>query len=239
MKVAIHQPNFLPWTGYFLKMAQSDVFVFHDNVQITKSGPTRRVKIAATNATNQFQWLTVPLKKHSDFTMIKDLEINYEKDWHKKHLSIIFESYRMCPQFDNIFPLIKSWYQEAENFLLLSELNIFLIKKIMNVLGLNIQLFNSSQMPVSGKGSEYNLAIVLYIKGTDYISGKGADNYQDENLFKTNNINLIKVEALKQIENNPYHQFSTSGNYGLSIIDAMMNLGFDELNQYFKRWQNI
>jgi hypothetical protein len=61
----------MPWAGYFLKIAACDVFVFHDNVQLTKAGPTRRVKISSRNSVDRTQWMTVSLKKHSDFALIK------------------------------------------------------------------------------------------------------------------------------------------------------------------------
>ena len=102
--IAIHQPNFIPWAGYFLKMAASDVFVFHDNVEITKSGPTRRVKISALQTVDYTQWLTVPLVKHSDFALIRELEISWQSDWTKKHLNQIKNAYRTCLYFELYFP---------------------------------------------------------------------------------------------------------------------------------------
>ena len=227
MKTAIHQPNFLPWTGYFLKMALSDVFVFHDNVQITKSGPTRRVKIAANHTADQTQWLTVPLKKHSDFTLIRDLEISDATDWRKKHLNMISTVYHKYPFFGQIYPQIKSWYQQSEIYTNLSDMNIFFIKNIATELDLMPGFSKSSEIPVEGKGSEYNLNIVRYCNGTNYISGKGGDNYQDEPMFSITNVELSSYD-FKGMCIEIFSFSDKNVNLSRSIIELMMFYG----NQY-------
>ena len=222
--IAIHQPNFIPWAGYFLKMVACDVFVFHDNVQITKAGPTRRVKISAQHTTDHTQWLTVPRKKHSDFAIIKDIEIFWELDWTKHHLSQIREEYRKSQYFNVYFPDITEWYQNARQFTSLSDMNIYFAQRIMEVLGLKKEILLSSQLPVFGKASEYNCALTMYLGGTHYLSGKGGDKYQDESIFRSNHIELLKLDAKNYLE----QQFSDYNiNCNLSILEMLMKVDID------------
>lgn len=220
--IAIHQPNFLPWAGYFLKMNDSDTFVFHDHVEISKRGPTRRAKIASNkNGMYQSQWLTVPLKKHSDFTLIKDLEIDWEKNWTSKHLVKIYEEYRLMQQFSSVFNHIETWYNESREFRLLSEVNIHFIKRIMSYLDIKKELVISSDLSVYGKGNDYNFHIVKHLNGTHYICGKGSDKYQDDKLFSVNHIQLQRQDALA-ILGDRLPEFKSYIN--LSIIDLLMRV---------------
>ena len=61
--IAIHQPNYLPWLGYFYKIANSDVFVFLDDVQFSKNSYTNRVQVFGKD--EKMRWLTVPVSAHS------------------------------------------------------------------------------------------------------------------------------------------------------------------------------
>jgi hypothetical protein len=226
--IAIHQPNFIPWLGYFMKMNLCDAFVFHDNIEITKNGPTRRVKISANHTLDHSQWLTIPLKAHSDFTLIKDLEISWQTEWCSKHLTQIYHVYKSCPYFAVNYSLLKQWYSEARLFVNLSELNIYFIKNVAEQLGIKKEWYLSSQLPITGKSSAYNLAITQYLNGTQYLSGKGGDNYQEDDIFNNNEIIIKRLDAKSILESNPYQQHSKPSNMGLSVLDSLMNIGLDE-----------
>ena len=231
--IAIHQPNYLPWAGYFLKMAACDVFVFHDNVQITKAGHTRRVKIASRHSIDKSQWLTVPLKKHSDFALIKDLEISWETDWTQKHLNQIKDSYIQCPYFDEFFPKLVDWYQEAKRFTSLSEMNVFFIKQIMQELDINKEFHFSSQLPVSGKASAYNLAITKHLNGTDYLSGLGGDKYQDEIDFVSEGLELVRMDGMAEIEFLFLEKGIPKVCHSNSILELNFNIEKNKLKEIF------
>ncbi len=230
--IAIHQPNFIPWAGYFIKMAACDEFVYHDNVQLTKSGPTRRVKISAQHTLDHTQWLTVPLMKHSDFVLIEDLEVSWEIDWTKKHLNQVKDAYRKYPYFDLHFPKLIEWYQYAKHFKSLSEMNIYFISHIMNELGINKNVVTSSQLPVFGKGSDYNLAITKQLDGTHYLSGKGGDKYQEEQLFVTNQIELRRLDAKCKLES---LFLDDNINFSLSILEMLMKVDLQTIKSRFLR----
>jgi hypothetical protein len=210
-------------------MAVCDIFVFHDNVQITKSGPTRRVKISAKHTSDHTQWLTVPLNKHSDYSLIKDLDICWEYDWMKKHLAVIYETYRMYPYFDEYFPQIEEWYKAVSNFTNLSEMNCYFIRQIMKFLSLNPQLFYSSLLPINGKGNEYNLSLAKYLGGTHYVSGKGSGKYQDEDYFLSEGIQIIAIDSMKIMHSTMNRMGIEYYGLNLSFLDCLFMLGKSNL----------
>lgn len=231
-KIAIHQPNFLPWAGYFLKMAVSDIFILHDNVEINMSGPTRRVKIAARHTADHTQWLTIPLKKNSDYALIKDLEVSTEVDWRRKHLSQIKEAYRLCKYFSLIYPELETWYQETEDMAMLSQINKHFISKVANILGIHKELHSSSKIPVLGKADEYNLKLTVHLGGTHYISGLGGKKYQEEQIFTHNHIKLLLLDSKNELENMfPKIDCDKS----LSILEVLMKVDVDSIRYGFSK----
>ena len=105
MIVSIHQPNYLPWLGYFDKIKQSDIFVVFDDVQFPRGkkhfGHRNQIK---TNTGTK--WLTVPIKNKSDMVSFNDTIINYDTDWHNKHCKQISNHYSKSPYFMDYFMTI-------------------------------------------------------------------------------------------------------------------------------------
>jgi hypothetical protein len=192
--VAIHQPNYLPWPGFFYKIYASDIFIFHDNVEHSKRYPTRRTRIRKAPHSEEPCWLTVPLKKHSDFSLIKDLEIDHSQDWQGKHLRKVNNSYAGTPYFGDYFPRLEEWFAATRQFDLLAEVNIFLIKNILAWLRIEREIWRSSELPVEGKGSLYNLELVKYLGGQVYLSGKGGYNYQTVDDFSGVGLELASID---------------------------------------------
>lgn len=219
MIVAIHQPNYLPWLGYFHKMARSDIFVLLDDVQLVrgKSFVTRnKVKTA-----NGVQWLTVPAKGKSELSLIKDALIVQNDKWQRKHWKTIQLSYKKAPYFDRYEMKIGQVYNHPwEN---LCELNITLIKVIKGLMGIDTTLVLSSEMNIEARGVEKILSTVRELKGDKYITGEGegSKRYIAEQDFKENNIELI----YQQFKHPIYHQLWGDFIPNLSIIDLLFNEG--------------
>ena len=95
MKISIHQPQYIPWLPYFLKIANSDCFIFLDSVDFQKNGIQNRNKIKTAQGE---QWLTVPVKQHLG-QKIYDTAIDDSKNWKKKHWQTIKQCYSKAPLF--------------------------------------------------------------------------------------------------------------------------------------------
>ncbi len=224
--VAIHQPNYFPWLGYFYKIVAADVFVFHDMVEHSKRYPTRRTSVRKSANGDEAYWLTVPLKKHSDFALIKDLEIDHSQDWPGKHLRKLQDTYQRAPFGEPGLEKLKAWFAQASRFQQLADWNIFLIKNLMEALQIERQTMRSSALDAPPKGALGNISIVKQVGGTSYLSGAGGANYQSESDFSTQNIQLVYSDYNRLLAGLPHgqakeRQFCLS----LSMLDALFNIG--------------
>ena len=227
MIVGIHQPNFMPWLGYFYKIWQSDVFVLLDDVQIIKTGSsyTNRVEI---NNNGKRAHLTIPIKKSKDYCLINETSI-VNNGWKKKALKTLQQNYSKAGFFkqnqDFIFELIN---YDNDN---LAEYNTHFIKAISDKLCFQTSLVKSSDLNVQAKSTERLIQLVKKVDGKVYLSGSGGDKYQEKNMFEKNGIKL-EYNKLPEFK---YKQIKTDKFIpGLSIIDAIFNIGFEGLkNELF------
>ncbi len=222
MKIAIHQPNFLPWSGYFAKIAGADTFVFLDDVQYEKQGFTNRNRIRHANG---WLWLTVPLQNKvlDSSTAISDVRIAWDNRWPARHLRQIDAMYVNSPCLGTVRAIVAQEYRTKYEYL--AQLNIGFIKALCAYLGLISKLVRSSELNVSGTSTARLVNICQALGADTYLSGRGGRKYQDETLFTQNGIRLEYIDY----ECTPYPQ----GSYpdfipNLSIIDMILNLGPEE-----------
>ena len=237
--IAIHQPNYLPWLGYFYKIYLSDIFVFHDNVTYTKQSLTKRTWIRQAKKTVEKSYLVVPLIRSSDTTLIKDLEIDHTQNWQKRQLNQIHNTYSNSPYFSWFYTYFQEWMEASTQFTRLSDWNQFLIKKISYILKLETDFDCSSDLPTQGAKSDYNLKIAQYFDADVYWSGQGGKKYQVEDDFLTEGIHLQYHSFHTYIQQHPYPQYQGPSLMGLSVIDALTNIGrkatFQLLDSVFRQ----
>jgi WbqC-like protein family len=237
MIVSIHQPNYIPWLGYFYKIWASDAFVLLDDVEYTKQSLTKRVFIRKELSTPSRVYLSVPLKKHSNTTLIRELEIYNQKNWQRKHLINIYHVYHKAPFFKKYYPIIQKTIESSHDLTHLADLNKFLIFNILDVLDIDKPIYLSSQLPIKGfKADEYNAEIVKKIGGDCYMSGVGAKKYQIENTYSKRHIALIYNNIGEYMQQAP-PQYPTSFDAGLSILDALFFIGKEGILQLFNDYQ--
>ena len=176
--------------GYFHKISLSDTFVFLDHVKYTKNSYTKRVKIHKPNDFLKEQYLTVPLKKHSDFSSINSLQIANDGKWQKKITAQIYETYHKAPYYHQIEPLIDKFFEQPILNPSFSSFNIEVIKYISDLLELKPQWLLSSEMNIPSSCLDVNLEIATRLEGTIYLSGLGGKKYQDESLFTERKMKL-------------------------------------------------
>ncbi|MFW9832100.1 MAG: WbqC family protein [Candidatus Thorarchaeota archaeon] len=235
MRIAIHQPNYLPWLGYFYKIHASDVFVFHDNVEYTK-GYIKRSLIRKTLHSKDTRWLTVPVQKHNDYEKIANLRIA-NLTWTKDHLNRIRNIYRNAPFFDSHFNEFESYLNTSvTNCELLADLNIALIQWICKRIGLKEPSNRSSNLSVNGYKSEYNAKLAEFFGATVYLSGSGARNYNNPQDFEARGIHLTYSDFHSFLKDNPYYQ--PQGEYipGLTILDALFNVDVEGISHIFDEY---
>lgn len=218
MVVSIHQPNYIPWLGFFDKVIKSNTYVVFDDVQFPRGKDYANRNQIKTN--NGKSWLTVPVIGKSSLKPWNTIEIN-NNGWADKHLSNIESFYKKTPYFNLYYPEIKNILLKNHNLLI--DLNVDLIKFFLNCLQSDTQIVLSSQFKTEKTGLDKILFILNELNTTEYISGngEGSRRYINEDLFKQNNIKL----TWQQYNHPTYNQqFSDFVPY-LSIIDLLFNEG--------------
>ena len=220
MIYAAHQPNYLPWLGYFYKIMQCDFFVILDDVQFVRGRSYQnRVQIKSLQGA---QWLTEPvLRKGKNGQQTSDVGFNPDTDWRRKHLSQIRSNYAKTPFFNPFFGQLEQWLMDSEGSL--SDVNTALIRKISGSLGIGTEFVLSSSLDVGTVGAERIADIGTKIRGTVYLSGRGAAKYQSEGDFLSKGIEMRYTD----FSASPYSQLHGGFVEGLSVIDAIFNIGVD------------
>ena len=201
-KIAIHQPEFLPWLGFFHKLLRSDVFIILDIVQYNKQDFQNR-NIVVEN--NQSHWITIPLVKHSSQTLIKDILICNNINWQEQIKRKLHHYYFTEEFFEEVYKLlVPIWKYKWER---LTDLNVFIIKEIMNYLQIDTELYLASDI-ISDivefhqmKTSDKNMLMCQLMKANLYLSGRYGKNYLDEERFFRNNIKIEYVQYPSDKEN--------------------------------------
>ena len=173
MRIAITQPTYLPWLGYFDLLDQVDKFVLLDTVQFEKQSWQQRNRVKTIAG---LEWLTVPVKiKGRSTQTIEAVEIA-EPEFYKKHLNLVRAHYRTTNFFKDFFPQFSEILQEFCRDRL-AVLNLRLIEWLMASLGITVPLVLSSTLGAEGKRSALNLDICERLCATKYYSAIGSAGY--------------------------------------------------------------
>lgn len=232
-KIVISQPMFLPWIGIFEQIKLADIYVHYDDVQFPLGGSfMNRVQIKTCHG---IQWITAPVKRQGK-QLISSIEFDSQQDWKKKHLRKIKESYSKAKYSEEMMNLLEDIYSYNTNSL--CQFNINAIIKICNYLNIDCEFVYSSQFSILSSSSNKLLEIVKKLEGNVYITGHGAKNYLDYELFEKNH---IRVEFM-DYKCNPYYQLHGEFTPYVSIIDLIANNGKDGLeyiNSGTKNWRRF
>ena len=215
MRVAIHQPQFLPWLGYLDKVKQSDCFVILDNVQFKKNEWQNRNQIRTCKGS---QWLTVPIL-HSFGQPICDVRINNCDHWKRKHLGALKTHYERAAFFSDYFSELQEIYSgEWEK---LSDFNVAVLQWLLGHFGINTPIQLSSDMDLRHQSTERLIDICRAVGATTYLAGQGAQAYMDLKKFMMSGLNLETQDFHPQIYPQRYDSFLPY----MSAIDLLFNCG--------------
>jgi WbqC-like protein len=223
MKIAIAQPTYLPWLGYFDLIDQVDAFVFLDSVQFEKQSWQQRNRIKTPTG---LQWLTVPVLFRGRFgQLIQNVEIR-DCDFWRNHLRAIELNYRRTPFFDDYFPELSARLvcsQDAR----LADLNVRVVEWFMDVLGIQTPLFFSSALGQAGKRTELLANLCSALGATQYLSPLGSAVY----LLREIDILLSRsIDVVFQNYQHPnYKQLFPPFHAYASILDLIFNEGAQAL----------
>ena len=219
--IAIHQPNYIPWLGYFYKIVNSDIFVFLDDAQFSKNSYTNRVQIFGKD--EKIRWLTVPVSNRLGQSINEVLPSTI--DWKSRHIDSLYGLYSKAKNFKYVWDDIQEIYDAVDTSDSISRINSILIIKISNILGIHTDFQYSSQLNAKGVGEDRLISIVSSISSSGfYLSGSGGKKYQNQESFINAGLGLKYTD----FSHPNYYQWSSLFQPGLSIFDPIFHLGWDK-----------
>lgn len=227
--VAIHQPNFFPWLGFFDKIRRCDVFIAMDNAQFSKTGGTWTNRVQLT-VNEEPAWVTVPIvRNYHGLRLVREMKISADLAWRDKMLRTVELSYRRAPHFKDIFPMLEELIRNPTADL--TDFNLAAIRALCAAMGLRTPIVLGSSLNAKERATELLISMVRAVGGTAYLAGGGAAGYQEDSSFHQAGVKLIHQE----FQHPTYPQFNTSTfKPGLSIVDALMNCGFEGTRELLK-----
>lgn len=216
--VAILQSNYIPWKGYFDLIAAVDVFVIYDEVQYTKNDWRNRNVIKTPNGT---QWLSIPVRQVGLDQRIYDSRIA-DASWARKHCGTLQANYARAAFFEQYkHPIFEELTKPGD---LLSELNLRLIRRICELLGIKTRIIDSRELTLEGDRNVRLLDACKKLRATTYLSGPAASSYLDTALFQHEGIAVRWMDYSGYPE---YPQLFPPFAHGVSILDLLFNAGPD------------
>ena len=220
MKLAIHQPEFMPWPGFFNLMALSDLYIVLDHVQFKKRYFENRNQLVSPSSKTLFVGVPV-ITKNRYYQSICEVEIDNSQNWKKKLLLTIFHNYKKSPYFSKYYNNF-CFLIEKKQYNRLLDLNMEIIVFLRQQLKINTPMICSSEFDLSSvKGSELILKLCLLTNTKVYLSGKFGRNYLKVEHFKSNGIQIKWIDYETPFYKQQCNNFVKS----LSVLDLLFNHG--------------
>ncbi len=235
MKIGIMQPYIFPYLGYWQVMNKTDRWIFFDTVQYNKRSWMNRNRIMHPNPVKEYQYISVPIKKHPRGTLINEVEINQDINWREtiKGQLTVYKQLR-APYYDDVHALIESILDEAkmDSFLELCILSSEAICKSLHI-AINYKIASQTDFDrerITAPG-EWALEICKAQKADMYINPYSGYDIFDEENYRKNNIELRFLKpAIREYTQSKRERFVPS----LSIIDMLMFTGFSYTEKSIK-----
>jgi WbqC-like protein len=216
MRLAAHQPQYLPWLGYFDKMDRVDLFVLLDDVQYKKNEWQNRNRIRTAEG---WQWLTVPV--HYRFPMtIAEVAIDEASAWRRKHREALRIQYARAEHRDEILPPLAEMVEHRASGL--SELNTRSIQVLADLLGVRTPIHLASTLQALPLEADARLIDLCRRFGcATYLAGAGGQSYMDLEAYRRAGI-TVEIQSFRHPV---YRQAHPGFEPNLSSVDLLMNLG--------------
>ncbi len=221
MKVAMMQPTFLPWQGFFGLICACDRFVFGDDYQYSAGSFHQHNRLFRN--LGEVAWMTVPMqKKHSLGLPLNEARIADDSPWRSHMWKQIRNTYRSAPCFAEVGPPVEEWLLTPANSL--AEQNIGFIRLACDLMGLKREFRLSSQHPAATARSHRVVDLLHWTEARVYLCARGSFGYmQNDGIFPVDGIEVL----FQDFQPPPYPQAAGRGSFipYLSVLDAFFNVG--------------
>lgn len=222
----MHQPDYLPWLGYFNKIAVSDIFIFYDTAFYSRDGFHNRNKIKTANG--DWAYITVPVAHTELFKRLKDVILPADTRWAKKHWRSLEVHYRAAPYWKDYSDFFNQLYANIASVKTLSDLNIKIIEYMSGAFGCKVKFFRSSEFEINPdlRSTGAILDIIKNVEATKFLAGPSGKKYINQTEFSDAKVELIFQEFHPQ----EYKQLFPPFVPGLTALDLLFNEGPNSIN---------
>lgn len=229
MTLAIHQPNHLPWLGYWLKLAAADLFLFYDDCPINQSGVTRRVSVAPRNGeTDRRHWSTLPLSGCAHGTPINRVRMSLGNRARAGVLQRLQASYGPLPHYRAAIAPFETELKAAAADDLLAEFNIAVLRSYLELLQIDTQTRRTSELLPYVPGPKHLAALTAAAGANQYLSGSGgAKRYFNGDEFADLNADCRFVDFTELGR----HHFLHLPDIGHTFIGILSKIGVEAFRQ--------
>jgi len=216
--VSVHQPQYLPWLGYFDKIDRADVFVLLDNVQFKKNEWQNRNRIKTPQGP---QWLTVPVL-YKFPQLISEVGINDRERWRHKQQQALLSNYRKAPHWGLLEPFFAATF--SRTWSTIAELNIHVVRELAAIMGITTPLHVASELPpLPDDPDERLIAITRHYGGNVYLAGSGGHDYMDLAKYERAGVEVVFQEYRHPVYQQLWGDFEPS----MSVVDLIYNRGLE------------
>jgi hypothetical protein len=220
MIVAAHQPQYLPWIGYFHKLDTADVFVLLDNVQFKKNEWQNRNKIKTAQG---WQWLTVPVLYNYP-QLINEVPINNKANWQHKQRQAIVSNYKKAAHYHLLEPFFTKIFSSYWDTI--SQVNIETVTRLAGILGIETPLYVASELGAFPEDPDERLiAIARHVGAETYLAGAGGREYMDLKKYDNAGVAVIFQDFRHPVYDQLFGEFEPF----MSVIDLIFNHGDQSL----------
>jgi hypothetical protein len=217
MILTAHQPAYLPWLGYFHKIALADQFVLLDSVQFEKNSFVNRNKIKTSNGP---AWLTIPvqMKGHME-KRIADIHMDNTSNWKRKHWNSLLVNYKKAPFFSRYADFFEVYYSSASDNLV--EFISISTNYFFDELRIDRAASRLSELNISSKKQDLIIDLCKVTHSKAFIFGSQGRDYADQSLFDSQNISIY----FQEYKHPSYPQLWGNFEPYMGVVDALFNLG--------------
>jgi|TARA_Y100000780_G_C13595383_1_gene382396 hypothetical protein len=231
MIVSCHQPNYLPWPGFFHKILKSDVHVILDTNQLPRGKDfvvRNKIKID-----DDFKWLRVGVLEKNKMLPIKEVKINNSINWKEKHWNSISNNYSKAPFFSEYKKQFQQIFKKQWDYLL--DFNMEIIYAIMKILQIKVKIVMESELGIKSSSTQEILDILDTLNSKQYLTGNGSGSKRiiegKENMFSERGIQIIYENYVPP----QYPQIRGKFIPELSICDMLFNVGMKRTREILNR----
>ena len=216
--VVVSQSMFFPWIGMLEQIRLADIFVHYDDVKFSKGSFSNRVQLK--NHTG-ISWMTVPLDGLKSSQKINEVSVKPHDAWAVSHLNKIKENLQESPFLADAMFLYQSVVKRSfDNLGELAKASMLQLAEYFEI-STGTEFIDIGHLNIKGSGSERVLSVVNALGGSTYITGKGALNYLDHELFEQSGVEVKYMNYQQK----PYPQLHGEFTPYVTALDLVANCG--------------